>query len=310
MKNQYTIIPLILIAFLIFTITSSTKAQSNEVEKTHQVIVETIETNGSEAQTDSVIKQIIQIVNSGTIINTIHKDSIPNIFLGTSVNGSTHEYITEFDYQMSMNDLITNVLTDIQDNSLLNHEIIVVSTKEDDPKIKTLILEKSDLNNELIIISDDGENIIIERDGEIIFINKEKQIEKINSNMEILEETNGKNVIIVQTKITLDELNNNDTKSLKSSGIETSSKTPEFDYVKFYADQSENKINIKFKLADRGNITVKVVDMLGRNIFYETRTNFEGEYNQSIDLNSHSKGTYIMQIAQENRSITRKIMVE
>ena len=50
--------------------------------------------------------------------------------------------------------------------------------------------------------------------------------------------------------------------------------------------------------------------MIGQTVYEEKLKDFQGEYNQSVDVKQFGKGNYILQIIHGNRAVTRKIIVE
>jgi hypothetical protein len=68
---------------------------------------------------------------------------------------------------------------------------------------------------------------------------------------------------------------------------------------------------IEFTLAERGNVTLKVFDMLGR----EVATLVDGElnagvlYKETFDASKLSSGIYIYRLKTEKSSLVRKLML-
>jgi len=80
--------------------------------------------------------------------------------------------------------------------------------------------------------------------------------------------------------------------------------------VSYDPNPSAGKFNLKFALDQKDPVTVKVLDISGSEIYSETVMDFEGNYNNQIDLKGKSKGIYILQISQNKKSLTKKIVIE
>ncbi|MDA3890849.1 MAG: T9SS type A sorting domain-containing protein [Salinivirgaceae bacterium] len=176
-----------------------------------------------------------------------------------------------------------------------------------DKKIEVML---DGLENDLIFIGDDGEHIKIERKGEMVFINKEHDIKNVDSLLDVIEDENGNKVIIVQTRIVLDELTENDINGFKSKALKSGIKEPEFEFVKFYPNPTTDGIHVNFKLSEPGNTSVKISNMVGQVVFEEKLRDFNSEYSRNIQLKEHGLGPFILQILQGKRVISRKIMIE
>lgn len=172
-----------------------------------------------------------------------------------------------------------------------------------------VIVNSDDDNDNPIFITRDGDKIKIERNGELVFINDD-QVKNVQSIVQVTKDENGEQVIVLQTRIVLDELSKMEQKELKNKGLQTSKREPKYEYLKFYPNPSYGQFNIQFRLAERGDIEVKIVNMIGKTVFIEKQIDFTGEYNKSVDLTRFGKGNYILQIIQNDRVISRKIIVE
>jgi len=57
-------------------------------------------------------------------------------------------------------------------------------------------------------------------------------------------------------------------------------------------------------------MTVKVVNMIGEEIFIEELTEFTGQYTNEIDMDAHSKGVYFLEIINSKNSLNKKIILQ
>ena len=57
-------------------------------------------------------------------------------------------------------------------------------------------------------------------------------------------------------------------------------------------------------------MTVKVVNMIGKEVFAEELTEFIGQYTQVIDMNTQPKGIYFLEITTSTGGINKKIVLQ
>jgi hypothetical protein len=57
-------------------------------------------------------------------------------------------------------------------------------------------------------------------------------------------------------------------------------------------------------------MTVKLVNMIGEEIFTEQLTEFVGQYTQVIDMNTQAKGVYFLEITTNKGGINKKIVLQ
>ena len=57
-------------------------------------------------------------------------------------------------------------------------------------------------------------------------------------------------------------------------------------------------------------MTVKVVNMIGEEIFTEELTDFVGQYMQVIDMNTQPKGVYFLKITTSTGGINKKVVLQ
>ncbi|MBI9069088.1 MAG: T9SS type A sorting domain-containing protein [Salinivirgaceae bacterium] len=274
-----------------------------------------IHCSGNFTTSDSIFK-IIKIINGDTIISGNWTDSIHHVFnenfnsdsiqMMIKKFGEEFEFTTDFDFHMNLDSLLdplNKMDIDVSDFIFVNED------GEHSKNIEVIVNSGANKGHGMIIITDDGENIKIEREGEMVFINKDNNVKDVESNIEVIEDENGK-VIVLQTRIVLDELTKEEQKELKAQGLKTSKKEPAFEYLKFYPNPTYGEFNIQFLLAKKSDIEVKISNMLGQVVFNEKLKGFEGEYRKAVNLKPNGKGNYVLQIIQGDRIISRKIIVE
>ena len=70
------------------------------------------------------------------------------------------------------------------------------------------------------------------------------------------------------------------------------------------------KLNINFNAAEKGNVSISVMDVQGKEIASETIKDFEGQYLGQIDLKKSSPGVYFLRVSQGDDGAVRRIKID
>lgn len=158
-------------------------------------------------------------------------------------------------------------------------------------------------------ISEDDHMVVVKK------IKKGKDGEGSNQTMNInIEEKNGEQFIEIDIKrtsslnVTISDILKDDS---SLSGIDYSLKSNlKPSELNYYPNPNNGRFNLKFKLDQPKEVTVKVMDILGNEVYKERIIDFNGSYDNQIDLSGKEKGIYILQIIQKKKSLTKKILIE
>ena len=77
-----------------------------------------------------------------------------------------------------------------------------------------------------------------------------------------------------------------------------------------YPNPSRDIFNVTFTSEEEQTMTVKVVNMIGEEIFTEELTEFVGQYTKVIDMNNQPKGVYFLEITTSTGGINKKIVLQ
>ena len=81
--------------------------------------------------------------------------------------------------------------------------------------------------------------------------------------------------------------------------------------LSFYPNPSiDGKISVRFTVPQEGDLSLKVSNLEGKEVFGRSFDNFFGLYRETIDLSGQSEGIYLLEIAQGKKRLTRKLVVE
>jgi hypothetical protein len=70
------------------------------------------------------------------------------------------------------------------------------------------------------------------------------------------------------------------------------------------------KINVRFSAPTKGNVTIAVSDVNGKEIATETVKDFQGDYLGQIDLKKAAAGVYFLRVTQGNDGAVRRVEVK
>ena len=77
-----------------------------------------------------------------------------------------------------------------------------------------------------------------------------------------------------------------------------------------YPNPSRDVFNVTFSSEQIQNITIKVINVIGEEVYTETLKEFTGQYTKAIDLKQQSKGVYTLQITTESGGVNKKIVLQ
>ena len=114
-----------------------------------------------------------------------------------------------------------------------------------------------------------------------------------------------KHVVII-TKMSGDD------KSAKrvSKTVDLNKKELSINKLKFSPNPNDGKFDLSFKLNKEKPVQIKIVDIHGKTVYSEKVNDFAGKYNNNIDISKNGKGIYILQITQDNKASTSKVVIK
>ena len=73
---------------------------------------------------------------------------------------------------------------------------------------------------------------------------------------------------------------------------------------------TNENLNLKFTINKTQNIQMKLMKITGEIVYSENLTNFNGDYQKTIDVSQYSKGIYILSLITEKVSVNKKIVIK
>ena len=129
-----------------------------------------------------------------------------------------------------------------------------------------------------------------------------------------MENANGKSEVVREFNIVIrmDEVTEQEAQALsEKSGQEfVASSNLQVNDLRLAPNPSNGMFNVRFDLPERGDAEMKVIDVNGNVVYTETLNNFTGKYNRDFDISGKAKGVYFMQILQNGKAFSRKIITQ
>lgn len=82
------------------------------------------------------------------------------------------------------------------------------------------------------------------------------------------------------------------------------------DDFKVFPNPNDGSFDLLFHLDTHGKTTINVIDASGKEVFSESFADFTGDYKKHIELPSKEKGTYLLNVKQEDRWMHKKFVVK
>ncbi|WP_424962476.1 T9SS type A sorting domain-containing protein [Ekhidna sp.] len=84
----------------------------------------------------------------------------------------------------------------------------------------------------------------------------------------------------------------------------------ELEDLSFYPNPSSNgRFKVRFQVPDENELTIKVSNLQGKEVFSRYFERFGGFYSETIDLSGQEDGIYLLEICQGKKRLTKKIVI-
>ena len=95
---------------------------------------------------------------------------------------------------------------------------------------------------------------------------------------------------------------------LKRKGVANLDQQLELEGLELFPNPAYGPVHLRFAVAARGDLAVDLHNAAGERVYHETITDFSGSYDRTIDLGGKAPGTYYVVIAQNGRTLLRKLV--
>ncbi|MBL0314730.1 MAG: PDZ domain-containing protein [Flavobacteriales bacterium] len=148
------------------------------------------------------------------------------------------------------------------------------------------------------------QELLLELDRQQEIIDDERG--KIQDELERMQED--REIIIVQIRIAeispeeAAEVNKNAEPKLRTQNDLA------LEQISFYPNPNDGILNLNFVTTEKQPIKVVLYNGTGEMVYLEERSGFDGNYNKTIDISDEPNGTYYLQIMQNGKSYSKKIV--
>lgn len=81
--------------------------------------------------------------------------------------------------------------------------------------------------------------------------------------------------------------------------------------LKFYPNPAQNEVTISFTSPSENEVNISIKDLQGKEVFSKNYTeNNSGAFSNKLDLSDKTSGIYIVTITQNDKSLTKKLIIE
>jgi PDZ domain len=134
-----------------------------------------------------------------------------------------------------------------------------------------------------------------------------REMDQLREEMDRLRaELRGDVVNEIHLNVDASELSQEETTLLKSKGVTNLESALDLPAFELYP--SGSSFNIQFEAPQRADLTVDMHDAQGERVYHETISGFKGNYQRVLDWSDRPDGTYFLVIAQNGRTLARKLV--
>ncbi len=83
-----------------------------------------------------------------------------------------------------------------------------------------------------------------------------------------------------------------------------------FESFAIFPNPTNENLNLKFTISKTQNIQMKLMKITGEVVYSENLTNFDGDFQKTIDVSQYSKGIYILNLITKKGTVNKKIVVK
>ena len=81
-------------------------------------------------------------------------------------------------------------------------------------------------------------------------------------------------------------------------------------YLTIYPNPSRDVFNISFVSEEKQNLRVRILNVIGEEVYKEDLQQFIGEYVKSINLEQYNKAIYFLEIETDDGVINKKLILQ
>lgn len=121
---------------------------------------------------------------------------------------------------------------------------------------------------------------------------------------------NSSEIHMVRIEIKMEEPAEEEMDMLRNSGASDLNNSLQLDELSFYPNPSNGQFSLNFQAPEEGTLSIVVRDLQGRTVYEEEATEFNGIYQNDINISEESAGVYFLTINVNGRTTTKKLVME
>lgn len=80
--------------------------------------------------------------------------------------------------------------------------------------------------------------------------------------------------------------------------------------INFYPNPSDGRFDVELETGSDAAIQIAIIDPNGNEVYNRTGKPSDGKYDFRVDLSHEEKGIYIMKVVQNNKALTKRVIIE
>lgn len=124
------------------------------------------------------------------------------------------------------------------------------------------------------------------------------------------EVINSSEIRMVRIEIKMEDPAEDEMEMLRNSGASDLNNSLQLDELSFFPNPSNGQFSLTFQSPEGGALDIVVRDLQGRTVYEESASEFNGIYQNDINISDESAGVYFLTITVNGRSTTKKLMME
>ena len=138
-----------------------------------------------------------------------------------------------------------------------------------------------------------------------------RDMEQLRRDMEELrEELRGGVRREMRVTIERKELTQEETAVLRNKGVAGLDSKLDLTDLRCFPNPSDGYFRLQFNVPTKGDLNVDVHDSRGERVYHESISDYEGQYERTLNLSSKADGGYYLVITQNGKTFTQKLVKE
>ena len=106
------------------------------------------------------------------------------------------------------------------------------------------------------------------------------------------------------------ELTQEETAVLRNKGVAGLDNKLDLTDLRCFPNPSDGYFRLQFNVPTKGDLNVDVHDSRGERVYHESISDYEGQYERTLNLSSKADGGYYLVITQNGKTFTQKLVKE